>query len=85
MYGGRVRELPTGVCVCVDECSNAASRPHVYFLVEALHASFTFQISELVAVFRHILEILDKVAPDDLLVILSVANICSSACERLLA
>ncbi|KAK6944805.1 Ankyrin repeat [Dillenia turbinata] len=87
MYSGTVRELPKGVCDCVDEdCSHVACRPAVEFLVEVLYVSFTFQISELVAVFqRHILEILDKVAPDDLLVILSVANICSGACERLLA
>ena len=34
---------------------------------------------------RHLLDILDKVAIDDILVVLSVANICGKMCERLLA
>ncbi|XAR53450.1 hypothetical protein NMG60_11022004 [Bertholletia excelsa] len=86
LYTGKIRSLPEGVCVCVDEaCSHEGCRPAVDFMVEVLYASFTFQISELVALYqRHLLDILDKVAADDTLVILSVAHICGKACERLL-
>lgn len=34
---------------------------------------------------RRLIDILDKLAPDDILVVLSVANLCGKACERLLA
>ncbi|KAJ7979328.1 putative Regulatory protein NPR1 [Quillaja saponaria] len=87
LYTGRVKLLPKGVCVCVDdECSHAGCRPAVDFMVEVLYASFTFQISELVALYqRHLLDIIDKVAIDDILVVLSVANMCGELCERLLA
>lgn len=86
LYSGKVRALPKGVCVCVDDdCPHVACRPAVDFMVEVLYLSHTFQIAELVALYqRHLLEILDKVAPDDLLVVLSVANICGNSCERLL-
>ncbi|XP_025012251.2 BTB/POZ domain and ankyrin repeat-containing protein NPR1 [Ricinus communis] len=85
LYSGKVRPLPKGVCVCVDEdCSHVACRPAVDFMVEVLYASFTFQVPELVALYqRHLLDILDKVAIDDILVVLSVANTCGKACERL--
>ncbi|KAK9274559.1 hypothetical protein L1049_021808 [Liquidambar formosana] len=85
LYSGKVKSLPKGVCVCVDEeCSHVACRPAVDFMVEVLYASFTFQISELVALYqRHLQDILDKAAKDDILVVLSVANICGKACERL--
>ena len=33
----------------------------------------------------HLLEFLDKVASDDFLVVISVANICGNSCEKLLA
>ncbi|KAL7168662.1 hypothetical protein ACSBR2_038995 [Camellia fascicularis] len=33
---------------------------------------------------RHLLDILEKVAADDVLVVLSLANICGKACEKLL-
>ncbi|GMY36325.1 BTB/POZ domain and ankyrin repeat-containing protein NPR1-like [Fagus crenata] len=87
LYSGKVKALPKGICVCVDEdCSHEACRPAVDFMVEVLYASFTFQVSELVALYqRHLLDIIEKVAMDDLLVVLSVANMCSKACERLLA
>ncbi|GMQ06094.1 hypothetical protein CsSME_00050811 [Camellia sinensis var. sinensis] len=86
LYSGKVRSLPEGVCVCVDDqCSHAACRPAVDFVVEVLYASFIFQISELVALYqRHLLDILEKVAADDVLVVLSLANICGKACEKLL-
>ncbi|XP_059284166.1 BTB/POZ domain and ankyrin repeat-containing protein NPR1 isoform X2 [Lycium ferocissimum] len=87
LYSGKVRELPKDLCVCVDnECFHVACRPAVGFLVEVLYASFTFQISELVYKFqRHLLDILDKAAADDVMMVLSVANICGKACERLLS
>ncbi|KAK3025776.1 hypothetical protein RJ639_041932 [Escallonia herrerae] len=87
VYSGRVRALPEGVCVCVDEeCVHDACRPAVDFMVEVLYASYVFQITELVGLYqRHLLDILDKAAEDDILVVLSVANMCSKACERLLA
>ncbi|XP_068647072.1 BTB/POZ domain and ankyrin repeat-containing protein NPR1 [Aristolochia californica] len=87
LYTGRVRPPPEGVCVCVDEdCYHLACRPKVDFMVEVLYASFTFQIAELVGLYqRHLLDILDKVAIDDIPVILSVAYICDKACSRLLA
>ncbi|KAA8534823.1 hypothetical protein F0562_029735 [Nyssa sinensis] len=87
LYSGKVKSLPKDVCVCVDEeCEHVACRPAVDFMVEVLYAAFIFQICELVALFqRHLLDILDKVAADDVLVVLSVANMCGKACERLLA
>lgn len=86
VYGGKVRSLPRDACSCVDDdCSHTACRPAVDFMVEVLYVSYTFEISELVALYqRHLLEILDKVATDDILVILSVANICGKASEKLL-
>ncbi|KAF5748469.1 regulatory protein NPR1 isoform X1 [Tripterygium wilfordii] len=86
LYSGKARPSPRGVCQCVDDgCSHVACRPAVDFLVEVLYASFTFQISELVALYqRHLLDILDEVAKDDMLVILFVANMCGKACQSLL-
>lgn len=53
LYSGRVRDLPTGVCSCVDhECPHEACRPVVEFMVEVLYASFTFLISELVTIYQ---------------------------------
>ncbi|KAH7851327.1 hypothetical protein Vadar_009905 [Vaccinium darrowii] len=79
LYSGKVGSLrPEGVCVCVDdECEHVACRPAVDFVVEVLYASFVFEIPELVALCqRHLLDILDKIAADDILVVLSLANIC---------
>nr|WAW84971.1 non-expressor of pathogenesis related protein [Solanum tuberosum] len=87
LYSGKVRPSPKDVCVCVDnECLHVACRPAVAFMVQVLYASFTFQISQLVDKFqRHLLDILDKAAADDVMMVLSVANICGKACERLLS
>ncbi|CAN1836194.1 BTB/POZ domain and ankyrin repeat-containing protein NPR1 [Linum perenne] len=87
MYSGKVRALPpAGVCVCVDEdCSHLACRPALDFMVEVLYASYTFQLPELVAIYqKHLVDVLDKVSTDDVLLILSVANLCGKACESLL-
>lgn len=87
LYSGKVRPLPKAVCTCVDDdCPHVACRPAVDFMVEVLYASFTFQISELVALYqRHLLDILDKVAVDEILLVLSVAYMCGKECERLQA
>ncbi|KAK9099371.1 hypothetical protein Syun_026416 [Stephania yunnanensis] len=87
LYSGKVKPFPRDSCVCVDEeCLHVGCRPAVVAMAEVLYASFTFQIPELVALYqRRLLDILDKVAVDDILVILSVAKICDKACERLLA
>ncbi|XWS17424.1 hypothetical protein CRYUN_Cryun33cG0066200 [Craigia yunnanensis] len=87
LYTGRVRPLPKGVCLCVDDdCSHVSCRPAIDFIAEVLYAAFTFQISELIALYqRHLLDIIDKVAIDDILVVLYIANMCGNACERLLA
>ncbi|KAL5698688.1 hypothetical protein ACHQM5_029688 [Ranunculus cassubicifolius] len=87
LYTGKVKALPRNVCVCVDEeCEHLGCKPAVDSMVEVLYAAFVFQIPELVALYqRRLLDILDKVAVDDILAILSVAKICSKACERLLA
>ena len=59
LYSGKVRTLPKGVCVCVDDdCSHEACRPAVDFMVQVLYASFTFQVSELVALYQVILFLL---------------------------
>ncbi|KAF8393609.1 hypothetical protein HHK36_021853 [Tetracentron sinense] len=86
LYSGKVRLLPKDVCICADDgCSHVGCRPALDFMVEVLYLSFTFQISELVALYqRRLLDILDEVATDDILVILSVANMCDKSCERLL-
>lgn len=85
IYTGKVKPLPEGVCVCVDEdCSHLACRPALVFMVEVLYVSFVFQISELVTLYeRQLLDILDKVATDDITIILSVADTCGKSCERL--
>ncbi|KAL8137389.1 hypothetical protein V2J09_003390 [Rumex salicifolius] len=85
LYSGKVKPLPRDVCVCVDdECSHEGCRPAVDFMVEVLYLSFTFQIAEFVSLYqRRLLEILDKTTPDDLLIVLYVASLCESACQRL--
>lgn len=53
LYSGRVRSLPRGVCVCVDDdCSHLACRPAVDFVAEVLYAAFTFQVSELISLYQ---------------------------------
>ncbi|XP_027338354.1 BTB/POZ domain and ankyrin repeat-containing protein NPR1-like [Abrus precatorius] len=90
LYSGRVKALgegESGVCVCVDDqCSHFGCRPAVDFFVQLLYASSTFHIYELVSLYQgHLLDILDKVAIDDILVVLSIANICGKACDTLQA
>ncbi|XP_010049459.2 BTB/POZ domain and ankyrin repeat-containing protein NPR1 isoform X1 [Eucalyptus grandis] len=86
LYSGKVKAFPKGVCDCVDEeCQHVACRPALEFLVQVLYASSRFQIPELVALYqRRLLDILDKVAPDDILLVLSAANICGDECHGLL-
>ncbi|VFQ81354.1 unnamed protein product [Cuscuta campestris] len=87
LYSGKVRASPKDVCVCVDiECSHVACRPALGFMVELLYASFTFEIAELVAKFqRQLLNVLDKAAADDVLMVFSVANACGISCEELIS
>ncbi|KAL6519177.1 hypothetical protein OROGR_018497 [Orobanche gracilis] len=87
VYSGKFRVSPKDVSVCVDEdCSHLACRPAVAFMVEVLYASFVFQINELVSRFqRNLMDIIDKATADDVLVVLSVANMCGTACDSLLA
>ncbi|KAL7133193.1 hypothetical protein ABFS83_12G123800 [Erythranthe nasuta] len=87
LYSGKIRASPKDVCVCADdECSHLACRPAVAFMVEVLYASFIFQISELVARFQNsLMDILDKATTDDVLMVLSVANMCGTVCGSLLA
>ncbi|KAL0345092.1 UNVERIFIED_CONTAM: BTB/POZ domain and ankyrin repeat-containing protein NPR1 [Sesamum radiatum] len=87
IYSGKVRVSPKDVCVCVDdECSHLACRPAVAFMVEVMYASFVFQIYELVTRFqKNLMVILDKATIDDVLMVLSVANMCGTVCESLLA
>lgn len=87
IYSGKVRHLPKGVCICADEeCDHVACRPVIDFVVEVLYASFVFQISELFALCQsHLLDIVDKAAADDILVVLYVTNMCRNACEKLFA
>ena len=53
LYSGKVRTLPKGVCVCVDDdCSHVGCRPAVEFMAELLYASSVFEISELVHLYQ---------------------------------
>ncbi|KAI4379549.1 hypothetical protein MLD38_005830 [Melastoma candidum] len=86
LYGGKVRgPLVKGVCECVDEeCCHVACRPAVRFLVHVLFVAYVFQVSELVGMYqKHLLDILDKVAVDDILMVLSFANMCNNSCDEL--
>ncbi|CAL9107463.1 unnamed protein product, partial [Musa textilis] len=87
IYTGRLEELPRGVAECVDEgcCRHEACWPAVHFMLQVLHAASTFEINELVSLFqRQLLSILQKVATDDILTILLVANLNNNLCQRLL-
>ncbi|XP_028787451.1 BTB/POZ domain and ankyrin repeat-containing protein NPR1-like [Neltuma alba] len=86
LYSGKLRSPPKGVRVCVDDdCSHLGCRPAVEFMAELLYASSTFEISELVDLYQnYLLQILDKAAADDILLVLSVASICGKSCETLL-
>lgn len=85
LYSGKHKLMPVNVRVCVDdECSHLACRPALDFAVEVLYLAHKFEIAELLALYqRHLLEMLDKAASDDILVVLSVADMCGNACERL--
>ncbi|KAK7329007.1 hypothetical protein VNO77_23151 [Canavalia gladiata] len=88
LYSGKVKGFPQGgVCVCVDdECSHFGCWPAVDFLLQLLYASSTFHVSDLVALYQErLLDILDKVTIDDILVVLSIANICGEKCDMLQA
>ncbi|PIA34406.1 hypothetical protein AQUCO_03800192v1 [Aquilegia coerulea] len=88
LYSGKIKDLPMNVCICVDDdCQHLGCKPAIDSLVELLYAYFVFQIPDMVALYQcRLLDILDKVLWDDnILVILSVAIICSTACERLLS
>ncbi|XVF31738.1 hypothetical protein REPUB_Repub17cG0018100 [Reevesia pubescens] len=53
-------------------------------MAEVVYGAFTFQVSELIALYqRHLLDIIDMVAIDDILVFLYITNMCGKVCERL--
>ncbi|KAK4761908.1 hypothetical protein SAY87_029792 [Trapa incisa] len=87
LYSGKVKPSPAGVCECVDDqCGHVSCRPAIDFLVQVLYASSVFHLSELVETYqKHLVDILDKIAIDDIMVVLSTANICGASCERLLS
>ncbi|KAH7851487.1 hypothetical protein Vadar_012407 [Vaccinium darrowii] len=84
LYSGKLRPLR---CVCADgECEHVACRPAVDFVVNVLYASSVFEIPELVNhCQKHLLDILDKIAADDILEVLFVANICGDDLRMVLA
>uniref|UniRef100_J3KX94 Uncharacterized protein n=2 Tax=Oryza brachyantha TaxID=4533 RepID=J3KX94_ORYBR len=54
-------------------------------MAQVLFAASTFQVAELTNLFqRRLLDVLDKVEVDNLLLILSVANLCNKSCPKLL-
>ncbi|XP_064998629.1 BTB/POZ domain and ankyrin repeat-containing protein NPR1-like isoform X2 [Musa acuminata AAA Group] len=86
VYTGRLEELPRGVAECVDETCrrHEACWPAVHFMLRVLHAASTFEINELVSLFqRRLLDILEKVAMNEVLSILFVANLNYKLCQRL--
>nr|ABC54558.1 nonexpresser of pathogenesis-related 1 [Gossypium hirsutum]ABV68572.1 nonexpresser of PR protein [Gossypium hirsutum] len=87
LYTGKVKSLPKGVCLCVDDgCSHVGCRPAVDFIAEVLYAAFVFQVPELIALYqRHLLDIIDWVAVNDILVVLYIANMCGNVCEKLVS
>ncbi|KAI3878306.1 hypothetical protein MKX03_021766 [Papaver bracteatum] len=85
LYSGKVKPLPREASACVDEeCQHFGCRPVVDLMIQVLYASHVFQIPELVSLFqRRLLDILGNVIVDDIMVILSVANMCDKICEKL--
>ncbi|KAI3878297.1 hypothetical protein MKX03_021757 [Papaver bracteatum] len=85
LYSGKVKPLPREASACVDEeCQHIGCRPVVDLMIQVLYASHVFQIPELVSLFqRRLLDILGNVIVDDIMVILSVANMCDKICEKL--
>ncbi|NP_001152107.2 BTB/POZ domain and ankyrin repeat-containing protein NPR1 [Zea mays] len=87
LYSGRVAALPKAACLCVDEdaCAHVGCRPAVAFMAQVLFAASTFDVAELTNLFqRRLLDVLDKVEVDNLPLVLSVANLCSKSCVKLL-
>lgn len=87
LYRGRVGALPKAACLCVDEggCAHVGCRPAVAFMAQVLFAASTFEVAELTSLFqRRLLDVLDKVEVDNLPLILSVSNLCSKSCMKLL-
>ncbi|CAO2199374.1 unnamed protein product [Urochloa humidicola] len=88
LYSGRVGALPKAACLCVDEgggCAHVGCRPAVSFMAQVLFAASTFEVAELTSLFqRRLLDVLDTVEVDNLPLILSVANLCSKSCMKLL-
>ncbi|RLM91829.1 hypothetical protein C2845_PM08G02680 [Panicum miliaceum] len=87
LYSGRVGALPKAACLCVDEggCAHVGCRPAVAFMAQVLFAASTFEVAELTSLFqRRLLDVLDRVEVDNLPLILSVANLCSISCVKLL-
>ncbi|XP_052140786.1 BTB/POZ domain and ankyrin repeat-containing protein NPR1 [Oryza glaberrima] len=86
LYSGRVGDLPKAACLCVDkDCAHVGCHPAVAFMAQVLFAASTFQVAELTNLFqRRLLDVLDKVEVDNLLLILSVANLCNKSCMKLL-
>ncbi|KAI3979414.1 hypothetical protein MKX01_001606 [Papaver californicum] len=85
LYSGKVKPLDREVFACVDnECLHIGCRPVVDLMIQVLYASHVFQVPELVSLFqRRLLDILGNVTVDDIMVILSVANMCDKICEKL--
>ncbi|XVF16150.1 hypothetical protein REPUB_Repub10bG0006800 [Reevesia pubescens] len=53
LYTGKVKLLLKDVWVCVDDdCSHRACRPAIDFMAKVLYAAFTFQVSELIALYQ---------------------------------
>ncbi|CAN6457079.1 unnamed protein product [Victoria cruziana] len=87
MYSGKVKTPPQEITSCIDEeCPHESCRPVIDFAAEAFYASYSFQIADLVDVWKiRLFEMLDKVSKDDILAILSVANLCDKENGRLLS
>ncbi|KAF3794859.1 Regulatory protein [Nymphaea thermarum] len=86
MYSGKEKSPPPEIITCIDEeCPHESCRPVLDFAVEAFYASYAFQIVDLADVWKiRLFEMLDKVSKDDILTILSVANLCDKENGRLL-
>ncbi|XP_039121640.1 BTB/POZ domain and ankyrin repeat-containing protein NPR1-like [Dioscorea cayenensis subsp. rotundata] len=81
VYSGRAGIPPRDACVCVDgDCLHLCCRPALDFALGVLFTSFKFEISELVSIYQeHLLEILKNVVIEDVLLILSVVNMCNDS------
>ncbi|XP_009777172.1 BTB/POZ domain and ankyrin repeat-containing protein NPR1 isoform X2 [Nicotiana tabacum] len=79
LYTGKLKPPPPEVSTCVDiTCTHDACRPAINYAVELMYAFATFQIKELVmAVQRHLVNLVDEATVDDVIPILLVAFHCS--------